>query len=133
VEAVLPSAGDVFKLSGTFHGPVLNKNTFEQAVTIVQGLPQAAPQREALEAALGELRALLEALPAASQPTAGEVAESAEKVVKAVAAQAPAEFFDRSAATLRSWAGALRAAAPRVLDTAEKIISLAANLRTLGG
>lgn len=133
MEAILPPAGDTFTLSGTFHGPVVIKSVFQDAAVIAAGLPDArAPQRAALEAALAELQALLEALPEASQPMARKAAESAREVVEAVAAQAEPDFFDGVADGLRTWSTKLHDVAPKILDTAEKIISIAANLRTLG-
>jgi hypothetical protein len=121
-------SGDTFTMSGTFHGPVVVKSTINGAISSVAGLGAAAPeQRQALETALRELQALLERVPEPQQPVAGKAAEGAKEVVEA-ARGGGRDLFDIAADGLRSAVRRLQAVAPAVLDTAEKVISIAANL-----
>ncbi|WP_135465848.1 hypothetical protein [Crenalkalicoccus roseus] len=121
--------GESYTFSGTFHGPVFVRNTFQQAVTIAAGLPAAPEQRQALEKALAELAALLETLPEAQQPLAKEAAESARKVVEAAKPEGQQGFFAVAAKTLRGWAEEIGKTAPAVIAAAEAVILLVGKIR----
>ncbi|HEV2546014.1 MAG TPA: hypothetical protein VGU20_01625 [Stellaceae bacterium] len=119
---------------GTFHGPVFQGSTINNAGQIAGTLAGATPaSREALQALLQQLGEGLKTVPPEKMDDANATAASAEDLLKEAGKPTPNKSRLRLLGdALLGGARALGSAAPTVISTAQGIVDLIAKIHALG-
>lgn len=115
-----------FNNSGTFTNSTLIQGSTLKTLTInIAALPVADDRKQALAAAVEEMRGMLLALPPAQAEPANLLIEDTKRLVDEGSKPAPdAGRLARFGRAVKEGAGDLLTAAPKLMDVAERVVGL---------